>query len=277
MSRSQQGQTFKTSQQENQGYNANAATSYDNAQQDEGNFESQLGKYAAANPYVTGGQFQTTTNQQLANTADAGAQAAGQAIQGAAVRTGQNPAGAIAATEAMQQDNTRKLGAGEAQATADRLAAGAGYNQNVTTLSEQPASFEAQLSGMEGGLANGALGTQEQASQQPSFLDELGNGLINGAAGAGAAYAGKGCWIAAELYGGWHDRRTILLREWIFGPFAERWYGAPLAKAYLRFGERLAGSVRRFRLVRGLMRVVFDAALRRAETAERKEVAGGGL
>ena len=191
MSRSQQNTTFNTSQSENQGYNANANSSYNAAQADEGNYESELGKYSSENPYGEGGEYQTATNQQLSNTADAQAQAAGQAIQSAAVRTGSNPAGAIAATEAMNEQNTRNLSSAEASATQQRIGDEAGYNQNILNASQQPASFEAELSGQQGQLAQGALGTQEQAAQTPSFMDELGNGLI----GAGVGYAasqGKG-------------------------------------------------------------------------------------
>lgn len=186
MSRSQQGSVLNQATGQNATYNANAQTSYNNAQTDEGNFESQLGEYAAANPYVEGGQYQTSTNKVLANTADAGAQSAGNAIQSAAVRTGQNPAGAIAATEAMQEQNERNLSSQEGEATADRIGKQAEYNTNVLNASEQPANFEAQLASQQASAAQGTLNTEEQAAQTPSFEDELGNGLIQ----AGVSFAG---------------------------------------------------------------------------------------
>lgn len=264
MSRSQQGTVFNTAQGENQTYNANAQSSYGNAQAAEQGFEKQLGKYASENPYTQGGEFQTAVNRQLTNAADAGAQSAGQALQSAAVRTGQNPAGAIAATEAMQQENTRNLGGQEALATQNRIGNEATYNQGVLGETAQPAGFEAQLSGQQAEAAQGALGAQESAAQTPSFLDMLGQGMIQGGqmAGQAAAYgAAAGCWIAAELYGGWGDPRVHAVRGWIFGPFRRRWYGRWLAAAYLRWGERGARAIRRSDWLRRVARLVFDRAL----------------
>ena len=268
MSRSQQNTVFKQEQGENQGYNANAQTSYNTAQANEQNFENQLAKTEAENPYVQGGQFQTVTNQELTNTADAGSQAAGNAIQSAAVRTGQNPAGAIAATEAITEANTRNLGSQEAAATKDRLASGAAYNQNMLTASEQPASFEAQLAGQQGQLAQGAAGTQEQAAGTPSFSDMLGSDLLTGGTAVGANWAtGKlSCWIAAELFGGWEDPRTILVREWLWVELAKSLAGALLLKAYMRYGESIAAQLRTKRWLRKAMQYVFLGALRRAES-----------
>ena len=109
MSRGQQQNVINQASGENQGYNKMANTSFGAAQTDVGNYDSQLSEYKAANPYVQGGQAQTVENQQMADTAAASAQSAGQAVQSAAVRTGQNPGGAVAATENMQAENERAL------------------------------------------------------------------------------------------------------------------------------------------------------------------------
>lgn len=191
MSRSQQNETYKTAKSQNQGYYDNSQTSYDKAQENEQKFEDQLGKFTSSNPFVEGGEYQKTVNQQLSNTADAGAQAAGQMLQSQAVRTGANPNASIAATEEMQQQNERNLSGQEADATQNRLTAKADYDKTATALAEQPATFEEQLAANQGALAQGTLSTQEEAAKTPSFLDQLTQSLISGGSQIGSAYAGR--------------------------------------------------------------------------------------
>lgn len=175
MSRDQQTATYKTAKGQNAGYYDNAQNSYTQAQQDVGNYEDQLSKYASSNPYVAGGQYQVEGNKAVANTADAAARAAGEALQGQALRTGNNSAGSIAATEKMQQENTRDLSAEEAKMNQDRIGKGADYGHSVLAASSLPAEMETTLSGQQGQLAAGALGTQENAAKQPSWMDEFGS------------------------------------------------------------------------------------------------------
>lgn len=191
MSRSQQSTTFNTAQGENQTNEANAQSSEKATQADIGNQQSQLAKFAAGNPYVQGGEFATATNRELSNTADATANAARAAGQDQASRTGQNPAAANAAGEAEQQAAQRTLGSEEASATQSRLAAGAKYGQDVLGAGANITDEQARLAALQSGAAQGNLNTQEQAAQTPSFLDELGNSLIQGA-GAAAKFAATG-------------------------------------------------------------------------------------
>ena len=142
---------------QNAGYYNEAQNSYTKSQNDINDYESQLAQYKAANPYGQGGQFQTATNQQVANTSDAGAQAAGAYLQGEAQRTGQNTAGGVAATEHMQQQGTRDVTGEEAKATQERLGAGAQYGKSVLGATEAPASFEAQTADYMGKNAGQAL------------------------------------------------------------------------------------------------------------------------
>ena len=271
MSRGQENQAFNTASGQNSQFNQNAQQSYAKAQQGVGAYENQLAKFAADNPYVQGGEYQTAENQVLANTSDAAAQSAGQALQGAAVRTGGNPNAAIAATEAMQQANERNLSGQEAQAQQQRIGQEAQYNQSVLNASEVPAQLESGLSGQQANAGNAALGEQVKAGETPSFMEELGAGMIQ----AGANFAGgfgqgmaKGCWVAAELYGGWLDDRTILFRTWLAREYARRWYGRLLIRLYARWGERLAARIRRRDWVgirlRSICERVFGAGLSRA-------------
>ena len=149
---------------ENTGFYNNAQNSYANAQNDIGDYKDQLAKYAASNPYGEGGQFQKTTNQVLANTSDAGARSAGEALQSQAERTGQNTAGAVAATEKMQQQGTRDLSAEEAKANQERIGAGAGYNKSVLGATEYPAQFAEGMTGAMSGASNSALGSMVKAA-----------------------------------------------------------------------------------------------------------------
>jgi hypothetical protein len=194
LSRAQENATDQTAGNENQTYNANAQNAFDatnssitTQQGDIGDYENQLSTFAAANPYGAGGAYQTAVNQSTANTADAASQAAAQAAQAAAVRTGGNASGGVAAGQATDQENARNLMATQAKANADRISQGAQYGAKVLQASEVPATLqgavtgeESKLAGTEAGAGNDALSIQQRAGQDPSFLDELGEGFAQG-------------------------------------------------------------------------------------------------
>lgn len=190
MSRGQENQVFNTSEQQNQQYNQNAQQSYTQAQGDVANYQDQLSKFAAANPYGQGGEFQTSQNQVLANTSDAAAQAAAQQMQGQAVRTGQNSGSAIAATQATEGANERNLSSQEAAQNAARIQNQAGYNQQTLSATGLPASLETSLSGQQATAGNAALEDEQKAGAQPSFMDTLGSSFASGlGSGLGKAVA----------------------------------------------------------------------------------------
>ncbi len=188
MSRAQQGQVFSTGQAENKNYNADANSSFSNAQGDITGYGDALSAFKAANPYVTGGAAETAENQSIADTAAAGSQAAGEALQSQAVRTGQNAGGAIAATENIAEQNDRNLMSEEAKATEQRLGAGTGYGEAVLSGTGTQEGMQASLADQEAKTAQGALGSEEQAAQTPSFLDELGQGLIQTGVGFASGF-----------------------------------------------------------------------------------------
>lgn len=187
MSRAQQSETFDTAKGQQAGYYNNAQNSYTNAQADVGDFKDQLSKYAADNPYGKGGAFQTSENKVLANTSDAAARSAGNVLQSQALRTGQNSAGAVAATEAMQQQNTRNLSGEQAAAEQERIAKGADYGKSVLGATEVPAQLESALSGQQASAAGGTLNTQQKAGDTPSWMDEFGNSIAQNAGKAAVA------------------------------------------------------------------------------------------
>ncbi len=186
MSRAQQGAVDKTAANQNTTYNTNAQSGDTAAQGDIGSYANAVGAFKAANPYGQGGVVQTAQNQEVSDAAAGGAQAAGNAVQSSAVRTGQNAGGAIAATQDMQEQNARALMGQEAANTAANAGANAGYQGQVVADTGQTAGMQGKLAAQESGAAQGALNTQEQAAQTPSFMDELGSGLIQ----AGANFAG---------------------------------------------------------------------------------------
>lgn len=271
MSRAQEGQTFNQAQQENQNYNQNAQTAFNQTQGDVNNMGAAVAQYAAANPYTQGGQYQTTENQITSNTADAAAQSAGQALQGAAVRGGQNAGTSIAATEAMQEQNERNLSDQQAQANQTRISNQANYNANALNEQGKVEGMQDQLAQQQGAAAQGALGTQQTAAQTPSFLDELGNGLVSGMGQVGSAAIGKYCWIAAELYGGWNDERTILMRQWLANDFGRTWWGALILRAYMAWGLEIAKRIKTDEKLRRFFRWLFDAGLAKARVWEQEE------
>jgi hypothetical protein len=268
MSRAQQGQVYSTGQAENKQLDANSNSSFTTAQNDINSYGQELNQFKANNPYVQGGSVQTAQNQELADTAAAGSASAGQAIQGAAVRTGQNPGGAIAATEQIEQNNQRTLGGEEANATVQRAGADAGYNETALGGAGNIVGMEDKIADQQGDLAAGAMSEEEKAAQTPSFLDELGQGVIqagdNFAGGFGQAIgkAAGGCWIAAAVFA--EDfatgEKTNLVRSWLWNEWVKHWYAKPILWIYSRFGE----SASRSRLIVKLLRPWFEKALSKA-------------
>jgi len=65
------------------------------------------------------------------------------------------------------------------------------------------------------------------------------------------------CWIAAEVFDGWDDARTQLVRNYVLAGLDEGAIARFLVHAYMRFGERAARVVRAHRLARMLATYVF--------------------
>lgn len=151
---------------------------------------------------------------------------------------------------------------------------------NANVKQDQSNSAASMLSGLYGtdvGAQGNALNTANQATQagiqagQSGWLQNITGlvGALGGAAsGAGSILSGlkppAGCWIAAELYGGWNDPRTIDVRRWIFGDFAKTFIGRFACELYLLFGERVARMIRKHRWMRRPFKALFDCALRKA-------------
>jgi hypothetical protein len=251
MGRAQETTLAKTEEANSATSTAAATASQEAEQADIATQQSQLAKYAAANPYVQGGQQQTTDIQQLSNTADATAATAKAQNQQQAQRTGQNASAGVAAGEAEAQTAERALGASESAATTSRLASDAKYGQDVLSDQSNITSQQATLSSDEVSEAQGQADTAEKAGADASTIWS------------------KLCWVSAELYGGWDDPRTVTLRAWLIGPCRETWAGRRFTELYRVYGERLAAAMRNNRLLRAAVRLLFDRLLSVAQKSKR--------
>ena len=284
MSRAQEQAVADTASGQNKTFNTNAQNAFTGAdtslttqQGDVNQYQDQLSKFAAANPYGAGGAFQTATNTATAGTADAGAQAAAQAAQAAAVRTGQNASGGVAEGVKASQQGTRDLMTEQAKLNADRITQGAGYGAKVLQASEVPATLQGAITGERGKLAsteadagNQALGVDQKASEDPSFWDTFGEaagssaGKAAGTMAAGAVGGLLLCWVAAELYGGWMEPRAVLVRTYLRDVLHKKWYGWPLVELYVLVGEKTAAAIRKFPFLRRIFLPIFNLALAKA-------------
>ena len=191
MSRGQINETYGTASDENKAYNKDAQTSFNATQGDIDTYGKAVGSFQAANPYVQGGGAQVAEDQEIADTSAGQAQRLGQALQGSAVRGGQNPGAAIAAGKEITAENTRAGMGAEAGATAGRIAAGTGYAEAGLSGLGQVQSMQDKLATEQGNLAEGALNTEQKAGMTPSFGDELGQMAIKNEEGFSDALSKK--------------------------------------------------------------------------------------
>lgn len=279
MSRGQEGQVVSTAKDQNKTDFSNAQNSYNQAnnslnseQGDIQDYKNQLSQYAAANPYGQGGAYQTAVNQSTANTADAASQATAQKMAGAAARTGQNAGQAVAGGQAAEQANTRDLMQTQAQNNASRISNQASYNKGVLSASEVPATLQEGVTKGYSGLtssqntaANEELGTEQKAAETPTWGEDLYSGTLKAGEAFAEGYGKSKCWIAAELYGGWFDPRTVLVRAWLDQSFKKRWYGPMILAAYGKWGPQVAKALKTHKIWRRFFQWIFDGALVRAE------------
>lgn len=129
------------------------------------------------------------------------------------------------------------------------LANSANQNQNSATANNSGAA----------GTNTSLYGTASQQVASPL-------GAVLGATGTlGAAAIGKiPCWIAAELFGGWMEPRTRLVRAWMCSEGPKSRIGRLVLRVYRKFGERVAAKVRTSAALRAFFLPVFEEALGRA-------------
>lgn len=175
MSRSQQSSIYDTGKANSGTDQTNADNALTTENADIGDYQTQLAKFAASNPYTEGGEYQTDQNKTLSSAADVGSSAITNQVQTQSARTGQNAGAAVATAAEAARANQRGLSSAEGDADATRIGNEAGYNDKVLGASEVPAQLEAGEYATSLGAANGALNTAGTAAQTPGFWDEIGN------------------------------------------------------------------------------------------------------
>jgi hypothetical protein len=108
---------------------------------------------------------------------------------------------------------------------------------NGVAAQNNPLGYANSATSGSGAVAN--LSQAVTASSGPTFGSILG-GVAGGALGAAGSAGGFGklfgCWIASRVFNGSLDPRTLAVREYIHGRFAESWYGSIISRLYMRYG-----------------------------------------
>jgi hypothetical protein len=175
-----------------------------------------------------------------------------------------------------QESETLASSAAQQQSAEQLQIQQAGYAQGQTNFNNATQA----LMGEQGilnpqGAASTATGAGSAASTTAAQISSENNSweapLIGavGAVGGAAATAGISntkppCWIAAEIFGGWYEPRTIEVREWLVARFE----GSALLRFYRRHGERIAKAIRRHRSLRLIFTGICRLALRQARKAK---------
>ena len=134
------------------------------------------------------------------------------------------------------------------------------------TMGQSETATGQALSGITSAISGyGQVGNQELQGQQLQLQqkgEQLGfsSDLLGDATALGTAGIAK-CWVAAELFDGWFEPRTVLVRRWIREVSPRTWIGRRLAALYLRFGQRMAVHIRTHLVARCILRLVFDRLL----------------
>jgi hypothetical protein len=126
---------------------------------------------------------------------------------------------------------------------------------------ESPTAYSSAATG-----AAGAANTEANAVTQANdaWAQNL-SGLASGAmGGAGAALGGIFCWIAAEIFGGWKDPRTVVVRKWLREEFIKHWYGRLFNRWYSAKGRKVAKQIQNNRPLRWFFQKLFERFLEQA-------------
>lgn len=126
---------------------------------------------------------------------------------------------------------------------------------------QNQASSTANLSGA-GSTGTSLYNTASQQVANP--LATIAGSVIGAGATLGGAAITKGCWIAAEIFGGWMEPRTVLVREWLHAEVPKTRLGRFIVGLYMRHGERLAARIRTSNPLRAFFTPLFENALANA-------------
>lgn len=138
-------------------------------------------------------------------------------------------------------------------------------------LNNITAGGQQNINAAEGGVLNAAgitsnagtsaLGSATTAANQANQSSGLLGTIIGGGLGVLGSYLGKpGCWVAAELYGGWFAPETQAIRNLL----RNTWWLRPFHLLYLRIGPDWAIEIRKNPRLRKITKKLFALFLRMA-------------
>ena len=94
------------------------------------------------------------------------------------------------------------------------------------------------------------------------LLGTMGDMAAGGMSGGGGS---SPCWIAAELFDGWTDRRTVMVRYWLVNVYEKTFIGSMVVGLYRKYGRWAARQVRAYRPVQAAVRPLFSWFLLKAQ------------
>jgi hypothetical protein len=172
-------------------------------------------------------------------------------------------------SSAAQQQSNEQLQikqAGYAQGAQNFQNATAALTNEQSILNPQGAASTATSGGTAASNTAAAISSENNSWEAP---------LIGAAGAVGSAALTGGakppCWIAAEIFGGWYEPRTIEVREWLLVCFADQGgLRSRIFRLYTTHGEGAAAAIRRHRSLRAIFTLVCHLALRQARKWKNK-------
>lgn len=226
-------------------------------------YEQQLAALKAkGNPYRSG--------DYLANEARLVASATGATNKAAQAETA-NEVGRTGTNSASMQYTKGKIAHDTARAGADTLnsqyandyANANAWDQYLLGATLNPQAgvnqvYSTATGGRQGALSN--LASIGNASWGPF------NSLVGAAGQVGSSLAAHWpCWIAAAVFDGWGDRRTLMVRYWLNNVWArESRLGFVVMRVYRAVGRQAAFAVRKSRIMQRALLPLFESALKNA-------------
>ena len=254
------------------GHDATSAANTDasNAAQSLGAYQGDIGNYmsnvnsalSAGNPFESK-DYLTQQNLATSGAMNSENDAAKADQEQTTARTGTNSAALAGEAGAQGRQGQRDLT--NYNATRDTQNENSWLQQQDQLMGDQisGANSEAGVMGTQLGGQNTNLKTAEDAQQaQDAMWAQLGGDAMKG---LGTGLGGAFCWVAAEIFGGWLDPRTILVRKWLQDDYSTTFIGRYVVRFYAKFGERIAVLVRKYHIIRTLLTPLFQAALKQAK------------
>jgi hypothetical protein len=130
---------------------------------------------------------------------------------------------------------------------------------------ENPAAYSNAATSAAGAANTEANAVTQANDSWAQNLTGLGAGALGGAGAALGGYFQGQCWIAAEIFGGWKDKRTIAVRKWLANEFSQHWYGRMFNRWYSANGRRVAKKIQNNRVERWALRKLFEWFLAQAK------------